>query len=383
MAATEPRWPRWARALWAVAAPLLKLLGLTALATPAARAVDLPQDHEEALIHLYNGGGVKAYGPALLVRKSVADKVSLTGSVYVDMVSNASIDVVTTASPFRENRVEWGLGVDHVEQDTLMHLGVSRSTEPDYVASAANLDVSQDVFGGMSTVALGFTLGQDDVGRHGETGYFDHARHWQYRLGLTQILSPRWIASVNGEAIADEGYLGNPYRVARVFGAYVPERMPRTRTARALQFRVIGDISDEGASDRSAVRASYRYYRDTWAVQAHTLELGYTRHFGPDWLGDVALRLNHQGAALFFRDNAQSETLYVTRNRQLSAFNSYALAGKLSYTLPGETAQRYGLQLNANLELLSFHYSEFTDIRTGQLYHFNGQNLQLLLTGKF
>ena len=105
--------------------------------------------------------------------------------------------------------------------------------------------------------------------------------------------------------------------------------------------------------------------------------------FGPDWLGDVAVRLNHQGAALFFSDNAQTETRYVTRNRQLSAFNSYALAGKLSYTLPGETAQRYGLQLSANLELLSFRYSEFTDIRTGQLYHFNGQNLQLLLTGKF
>ena len=58
------------------------------------------------MAHIYNGGGVTAYGPALLVRKSIADKVSLTGTYYVDTVSNASIDVVTTASPYKETRNE-------------------------------------------------------------------------------------------------------------------------------------------------------------------------------------------------------------------------------------------------------------------------------------
>ena len=71
----------------------------------AARAPPTcPKTRAEALFHVYNGGGVTAYGPALLVRKSVADKVSLTGSYYVDAVSNASIDVVTTASPYKETR---------------------------------------------------------------------------------------------------------------------------------------------------------------------------------------------------------------------------------------------------------------------------------------
>ena len=30
--------------------------------------------------------------------------------------------------------------------------------------------------------------------------------------------------SANFEALSDDGYLGSPYRVARVFGAAVPER---------------------------------------------------------------------------------------------------------------------------------------------------------------
>ena len=49
------------------------------------------------------------YGPALLVRKSMLDKVSLAGTYYVDAVSNASIDVVTTASQYHETRHEFGL----------------------------------------------------------------------------------------------------------------------------------------------------------------------------------------------------------------------------------------------------------------------------------
>ena len=42
----------------------------------------------------YTSGGVTASGPAVLIRKSLLDRVSLTGSYFVDMVSNASIDVI-------------------------------------------------------------------------------------------------------------------------------------------------------------------------------------------------------------------------------------------------------------------------------------------------
>jgi len=49
-------------------------------------------------------------------------------------------------------------------------------------------------------------------------------------------------ASMNFEAVNDEGYLGSPYRAARVFGATIPERVPRTRSSRAVKLRAIGDV---------------------------------------------------------------------------------------------------------------------------------------------
>ena len=207
------------------------------LAAGTGRAVTLPEDSAEAMLHVYKGGGLTASGPALLVRKSMADKVSLSASYYVDAVSSASIDVVTTASPYKETRKEVGFGADYVVRDSQITLSASNSKEPDYQVSSAGIDVSQETFGGMTTVTMGTTRSSDKVGRKGNSGYFDGVTHWQYRLGVTQILTPRWLMSANFEAIADDGFLASPYRVARVFGAAVPERLPRTRSSRAIALR--------------------------------------------------------------------------------------------------------------------------------------------------
>ena len=120
----------------------------------------------------------------------------------------------------------------------------------------------------MTSVALGYTYGSDDVGKVGE-GFFSNAKHWRYRVGLTQILTPRWYANMNFEVISDDGYLGSPYRMALVFGAAVPERLPPTRTSRTLQFRTVGEVVSN-----VSVRAEYRYFWDTWDIAAHTIGVG-------------------------------------------------------------------------------------------------------------
>ena len=365
-----------ARVRWGVLRHLAALLG-GVLAASGARAVDLPEDSAEALFHSYNGGGVSANGPALLVRKQLADKVSLSASYYVDAVSNASIDVVTTASPYREQRTEWGLGAEYVYRDAKLSLTTTSSKEGDYTANSVGFDITQDTFGGMTSVSLGFTRGNDQIGKQGSPEFADEAAHWQYRLGVTQILSPRWVMSANAEALADDGFLGSPYRVARVFGAVVPERTPRTRSARAVKFRLIGDLGT-----RDAVHADYRYFWDTWNIKAHTAEVGYSRYFGEQWLADTSLRFYRQDKALFYSDNATTETTYISRNRQLSTFNSIGLGAKVAYKL-GRVAGTSVFKLNAAYEYTRFQFSDFTDIRTGAPYAYNANVLQVYLTATF
>mgnify|MGYP002084100582 CR=1 FL=1 len=359
-----------------VAAPVAGLVGGALPAGPAV-AVTLPEDRAEAMVHLYDGGGVTASGPALLVRKSLFDKVSLSGSYYVDMVSNASIDVVTTASPFREDPTEYGLGVDYAYRDALINFSLSTSKEPDYQADGVSLDVSQEVYGGMTTLTLGFSRGNDHVGKKGDIGFFEHAKHWRYRFGATQILSPRWLASLNLEAVSDDGFLGSPYRVARVFGAAVPERNPRTRSSRSIKLASVAEVMP-----RTALQGSYRYYYDTWDIKSHTLEGGASRYVGESFLIDAYLRYYKQGRALFYSDDAPAETTYISRNRQLSAFHSTAAGAKVTYVykqVPG----KYEIKGHLNYEFIQFKFGEFTDLRTGKPYSHNAHVLQLVATGTF
>ena len=374
---------RWAARAWlALVRRWRGLLGtlLAGSAATTASGAALPEDKAEAIFHVYDGGGVRASGPALLLRKSVFDSVSLSAHYYVDAVSNASIDVVTTASPFKETRTAYDFGAETVVRDTTLSMGVSRSTEPDYIAESASFDAAHEVFGGMTTVSMGFTHGRDLVGKKGVAGWIDQATHWQYRAGLTQILTPYWLMSANFEAISDDGYLGSPYRSALVFGAAVPERNPRTRTGRAVKLR---SITDTGAwLARSSLRAEYRYYWDTWDIKAHTFEVGGSQYIGQSFLVDASLRAYSQGKAVFYSDNAQSETLYISRNRQLSTFNSTSLATRVSYTWPGLRAG-YDVKLTGAYEFKQFRYHDFTDLRTGGLYSHNANVLQFYVSATF
>ncbi|HXW65223.1 MAG TPA: DUF3570 domain-containing protein [Burkholderiaceae bacterium] len=347
------------------------------LATANAEAVDLPGDRADAMYHSFIGGGVVANGPAILVRKSLEDVVSLSAFNYVDMVSNASIDVVTTASPYKETRVETGVGLDYVYRDALISLTASTSREPDYIADSASIDVAQDFFGGMTTVSLGYSKGWDTVEKHNDPSFSQPANHWQYRLGATQILTPRWLVSLNTEAIADQGYLQSPYRVARVFGAAVPEVDPSTRTSRAATLRVTGSVGAQGA-----VHAQYRYFWDTWDIRAGTEEVGYSQYVAKRWLLDGFVRHYSQSHAIFYSDDFATEETYMSRNRQLSTFNDLGLGAKGSYSIVREPG-RYEIKFTAAYEWMRFHYDDFTDIRTGKLYSFDANVVELFLTATF
>jgi len=347
------------------------------LAAATTKGAELPEDRADAMYHLYDGGGVTASGPALLIRKSLFDSVSLSGSYYLDMVSNASIDVVTTASPYHEKRTEGAVGVDYVYHDSLISLSGTISDEPDYTAKSASLNVSEDVFGGLTTVNLGYTRGWDSVGKYGSPNFSADVNHWQFRVGVTQVLTPRWLASLDLETVSDQGYLGSPYRAVRVFGAFIPERDPSTRTSHAATLRAKGDIGWH-----SAVRAEYRYFWDTWDIRAHTAELGVTGHVGDRWLLDGYFRYYSQGHALFYSDNFTNEFTYMSRNRQLSDFTDMGPGLKASYAavrVPG----RYEVKVNAAYQWLRFQYSDFTDVRTGKPYSFNANVVEFFVSATY
>ncbi|MFQ6023609.1 MAG: DUF3570 domain-containing protein [Acidiferrobacterales bacterium] len=339
-------------------------------------AAVLEDQRFDAMYHYYNGDNTTVDGPALLVRKNFAEKTSVSAAYYADAISSASIDVVTTASPFTDRRTEVGLGVDYLHRNTLFSLSLTTSEENDYDSDAVNFNLSQEMFGGMTTITMGYGRGDDVVRSVDDPNFEDEVDRDRYRLGLSQILSKTLLFNVDYEAITDEGFLNSPYRAARIQGALVPERYPRTRESQALAFRVLKYLDPN-----RSIRLGYRYFSDTWDIKAHDVEIAFNKYLGSRWLLEVGYRYYTQDAASFYSDNFQTEQNFMARDKELSTFTSNSIGGKVTYTFLEDDTGRIGRgTLNVAYNHIEFDYDDFTDIRTGKLFSFDADVVQLFVS---
>ncbi|ONF45297.1 hypothetical protein BTO32_02205 [Marinobacter lutaoensis] len=336
------------------------------MASPVPAAT-LPVDNVDVLYHRYDGGGMVIDGPSVLVRKSAGPQVSLTGQYYVDSVSAASVDVLATASPYTEERTEYSLGVDYLHEDAVLSLGFTDSSENDYDAKTVHIAVSQEFFGGLSTVTMGYANGWDEVGMVGNDGFREDADRRNYRLGFSQVLTRNSLLGLDLEVITDEGYLENPYRQNRYLDPgdataylYQPERYPDSRTSTAVALRGLYYLPY-----RASVRGEYRYFTDSWGIEAHTVELAYVHGLNARWSLEGSLRYYTQDAADFYADlfPYENSQTYLARDKELSALSGTTIATGAVYewkqtAIPG--IQR--LQFSLLVDWLSFDYDNFRDV---------------------
>src|SRR5690606_33445632 len=173
------------------------LLALALLASFSAQAAVLPAERADIMYHRYHGGGMTIEGPSVLVRKNISDSVSLSANYYVDQVSAASIDVVTTASPYTEERTEYSVSGDYLVNKTILTLGATSSSENDYEANTYFLGISQDFFGDLSTLSLSYSYGDDEVSMSNDPTFSDEIKRQSYQLSLTQVMTKNLIMNFN------------------------------------------------------------------------------------------------------------------------------------------------------------------------------------------
>jgi len=351
---------------------ILRRLSLTALLLAMAGtavAGVLPEDRADILYHLYDGGGVEIDGPSILVRKKIGKSVSVVGNYYVDMVSSASIDVVTTASPYSEERKQWSLGADYLRGNTTMRVNYTSSEESDYDAETVSFSVSQDMFGDLTTLTLGYAVGDDLVGRTDDPSFERNLDKQIYSIGLTQILTKNMISTLNFETITEEGFLNNPYRSVRYADSgsalgysYEPELYPNTRTSNALGLRARYFLPY-----RAAIEAEYRYFIDTWDIEGHTAALTYIHPWG-DFTFTGKFRYHTQTGAHFYSDlfSRSEATNFRGRDKEISALQSYTFKLKAAYEILNDDGNDWGFikkaKVTASIDLLHVDYDNFSDL---------------------
>jgi hypothetical protein len=363
------------------------------LTAAGAGAGVLPEDRADVLYHRYDGGGVTIDGPSLLMRKKFAEKYSVSANYYVDMVSSASIDVVTTASPYREERTQGSVALDMLNGKTQYSLSFTNSDENDYTANSASFDVSQDMFGDLTTVSFGYSRGWDEVRKRGDDAFIEPVDRRTYRVGLSQIVTPALMMGLSYELVVDEGFLNNPYRSVRYLDpaspagyGYQAEIYPHTRTSSAASVRARYFLPY-----RAALHGEYRYFTDTWGIGAHTAEIGYTHPWTDRWIFELGLRFYTQGNADFYSDlfprvDAQN---FLARDKELSSFSNQMISLGATYELSLDWKFLQRSTLSFYFDRMMFQYDDFRDVMqagapgTEPLYEFDANVFRIFFSGWF
>ncbi|EGV50075.1 DUF3570 domain-containing protein [Candidatus Endoriftia persephone] len=367
------------------------LFGTTLTMSLPLLAAQLPEERADAMYHRYDGGGVTISGPSILARKQFGESISVSANYYVDAISSASIDVVTSASPYSEERTETSASIDYLHGNSLMNLGYTNSEESDYSADTFHFSISQEMFGDLTNVTLGYSRGSDQVRRNGDPGFSEDITRNSFTLGLSQVVSANTLFALTWETIADQGYLNNPYRSVRYLDpanpqgySYEPEIYPNTRTSNALAARLRYHLPY-----RAALSGEYRFFTDTWGINAHNAELGYTQPIQDRWTFDLSYRYYTQSAADFYSDLfplAQAQN-YMARDKELSSFSSHSVGLGVSYKLLRDDWKLVdSATLNFSYNFLFFDYQDFRDLSqpgpVGEepLYDFSANVLRLYLS---
>jgi hypothetical protein len=284
--------------------------------------------HGETGTAIYsNNDGLRVISPWIQARQQVAGPVSVQIESRTDIITAASVDMISGASPsFQDIRQEVGFLSSYDQGGVGGHAAYTYSTENDTHTHTMTVGGSKELLSRNLTLALAYGLGLDRIGsvREPESLWHDRTSH-RADLTVTQVLSPTAIVSAAYTMQQIEGFQSSPYRLVplvshdssqwlRSQAQWVAERHPTSRGRHALTLE-----ARQALGRWLTLRALYRGYIDTWAVRSNTGEVGATFDLGHGWEIGLFERLYWQSNASFYRSMYSVDRAYITRDRRLAA----------------------------------------------------------------
>jgi len=175
-------------------------------------------------------------------------------------------------------------------------------------------------------------------------------------FSFTQVINSRLQAAFLLDLVEQHGYLGLPFhRVFFADGADSVEKLPSNRFKLPIGLRL-----NYFLGDRIILRGYYRYYTDSWGIQAHTASLEVPVKVTPFFSVTPFYRFYTQTAAKYFapyEEHLQSDT-YYTSNYALSKFSSNFFGAGFRIAPPKGI---FGTHLSS-MEIRYGHYTQNTDL---------------------
>ena len=280
-----------------------------------------------------------------------------------DVISSASVDIVTTATRISEVRNEVGAALRREGLAPNLDVDVS------YAYSIERDAYSHTVQGGLhyalldKNLEVAVRLGTS-FNRLGEVAQpvEEWRTLWVHNLDLaaTFVIDSRTTFELVGSGFSARGYQAGPYRRVPIVAGrdlrgadWLPESVPddRLRGSGTLRLR-------RAVGQRWVVSGEYRLYADDWGILAHTETLAAVLDVG----GGVSLRARELGTvqsrARFYRSTYPDPASYRTRDRRLAPHESLSAGLAVQWDV-GPVAGAAPFDLLFAVDGLAWHFSEF------------------------
>ena len=246
------------------------------------------------------------------------------------------VDTITGATPTGEKSAAPGAPVPLSEMDDRreawdanlayqfprvnVSAGCGVSRESDYVSHGYALNTLTDFNQKNTLLLVGWGHADDRVVE----------RFWSadrektgddFIVGITQLLSPVLSVTANLSCGRATGFLADPYKIVSTTrldldpGTYytVPENRPDEKDKVSL---FLGAVRHFDPVD-GAIDASYRFYHDSFGIDAHTVDLKWVQRLGPRWMLEPSVRFHHQSAADFYHADLDADGVVVSLDPSL------------------------------------------------------------------
>ena len=318
---------------------------------------------------------------------------NVAGTFLVDVVSAASPDIVSEASPpYHEQRYAGTLSGGYKPGKYGIQANTNVSSEPDYLSLGAGVAVTADVKDKLITPRLGYSLSHDTIGRGGTPfNVFSHTLDTsELDAGATFILSPTSVILFSGTVQFERGDQSKPYRYIPMFdpnnvAPFIPpgatvglvnsvrlpvraiEQLPTERDRYAIGARFAHRFTS------TTLRLEERLYQDSWQTKASSTDARYvvdlSRHFEV-W---PHARLHAQTAANFYQLAYSAQVVsgavvlptYRSDDRELSPLVTVTGgAGTRIGLSSAESKTQWGLTLQSDIMYTHYFNALFVTQRT-------------------
>ncbi len=206
-------------------------------------------------------------------------------------------------SQMEDERKAWDANLSYQLPRINVTVGYGVSRESDYVSNGTSVNTVTDFNQKNTTLLLGWGHTDDRI----------MERFWardraktgdDFVAGVTQLLSPRTSVTLNLSYGHVDGFLSDPYKIVSTTrldldpGTYYtpPENRPRVKDKGSLFLGLLRDFPGQDA----ALDASYRYYSDSFGIDAHTVQLKWVQRAGTHLVFEPLIRYHLQSAADFY-----------------------------------------------------------------------------------